>query len=300
MPNAITLAQKYLPLLDEVYKRDALTSILDSANNKVQFNGGNTVKVFKTSMEGLGTYGRNTGYVQGSVTAGWEDFTLTQDRGRKFMIDVMDDEETLGMAFGTLAGEFLRTQVTPEIDAYRFAKYASTTGVGTETADITDSTKVTTLIDTGRQVMADKEVPIEGNILFVSEKTYAQLKNNIVRTTMNGENGINYNVETFDNMRVIRVPSGRFNTAITLNDGSTGGTEGGFKPTAGGSAINFMIIHPSAIIQVAKHVAPKIISPEVNQTADAYMFMYRIYHDCFVEDNKVDGIYVHKAKTANA
>lgn len=300
MSNAITLAQKYLPLLDEVYKRDALTSILDSANNKVQFNGGNTVKVFKTSMEGLGTYGRNTGYVQGSVTAGWEDFTLTQDRGRKFMIDVMDDEETLGMAFGTLAGEFLRTQVTPEIDAYRFAKYASTTGVGTETADISDSTKVTSLIDTGRQVMADAEVPIEGNILFVSEKAYAQLKNNIVRTTMNGENGINYNVETFDNMRVIRVPSGRFNTAITLNDGATGGTEGGFKPTAGGAAINFMIIHPSAVIQVAKHVAPKIISPDVNQTADAYMFMYRIYHDCFVEDNKVKGIYVHKAKTANA
>lgn len=29
----------------------------------------------------------------------------------------MDNEETLGMAFGTLAGEFIRTRVSPEIDA---------------------------------------------------------------------------------------------------------------------------------------------------------------------------------------
>lgn len=299
MPNTIALAQKYLPLLDEVYKRSALTSVLDSANNRVQFDGGNTVKIFKTSMEGLGKYGRDTGYVQGSVTAGWETFTLAQDRGRKFNVDVMDNEETLGMAFGTLAGEFLRTHVAPEIDAYRFAKYASTTGVTTATDDITETSKVTALIDTGRQVMADEEVPIEGNFLFVSEKAYAQLKDNIVRTTMNGENGINYNVEMFDNMRVIRVPAGRFNTAITLNDGTID-SAGGFKPTAGGAPINFMIVHPSAVIQVAKHVAPKIISPEVNQSADGYMFMYRIYHDCFVEDNKVKGIYVHKAKTVNA
>ena len=81
---------------------------------------GNTIKVFKTSMDGLGNYDRNKGYTDGEVADFWE--TLTRDRGRAFMVDRMDNEETIGMAFGTLAGEFIRTKVAPEIDAYTFAK----------------------------------------------------------------------------------------------------------------------------------------------------------------------------------
>jgi hypothetical protein len=36
------------------------------------------------------------------VTGSWEPYTIEQDRGRSFMIDVLDNDETLGMAFGTL------------------------------------------------------------------------------------------------------------------------------------------------------------------------------------------------------
>ena len=36
----------------------------------------------------------------------------------------MDNDETGSMTFGNTSSEFIRTQVTPEIDAYRFAKYA--------------------------------------------------------------------------------------------------------------------------------------------------------------------------------
>ena len=51
MPNSIALAQKYLPLLDEVYKQNAKTAILDAT--QVDFTGANTVKVFKTAMDGI-------------------------------------------------------------------------------------------------------------------------------------------------------------------------------------------------------------------------------------------------------
>ena len=56
-----------------------------------------------------------------------------------------------------------------------------------------------------------------------------------------------------------------------------------------------MIVHPSAVIQIVKHVIPRVFSPEVNQEADAWKLNYRIYHDAFVMANKVNGIYVHKA-----
>lgn len=302
--NTFELAQSFLPILDEVYKASSKTAILDTANERVRFIGADTVNLYTMSMDGLGDYSRNAGFVTGSVTGSWEPFKLTQDRGRSFMVDVMDNDETMGMAFGTLAGEFIRTQVTPEIDAYRFAKYAGTSGISAGTpADITvGTTDVAALIQAAETVMGDDEVPEEGRILFISEAGYAGLKDNISRFVTNGERGIETAIDYYDGMRIIRVPKARFNTAITLNDGvSAGETEGGYTvPASTSYPINFMIIHPSAIVQIAKHVVPRIFSPQVNQSADAWKFDYRIYHDAFVENNKVAGIYLHRAATANA
>ena len=293
-----------MPILDEVYKASSKTSILDTANERVRFIGSDTVNLYTMSLDGLGNYSRNAGFVTGSVTGGWEPYKLTQDRGRSFMVDVMDNDETMGMAFGTLAGEFIRTQVTPEIDAYRFAKYAGTSGISSGTpADITvGTTDVPSLIQEAETIMGDDEVPEEGRILFISETAYAGLKDKITRYVQNGERGIETAIDYYDGMRVIKVPKGRFNTGITLNDGlSAGETKGGFTvPASTSYPINFMIIHPSAVVQIAKHVVPRIFSPEVNQSADAWKFDYRIYHDCFVENNKVAGIYLHRAATANA
>ena len=300
MANSITLAQKFVPMLDEVYKAASKTSILDST--QVEFVNANTVKVFKTAMDGMGNYGRNTGFVDGSVTGTWETLTLSKDRGRSFMIDAMDDEETIGMAFGTLAGEFIRTKVVPEVDAYRFAKLAGTASILSGTAaDITvGTTDVPALIDAAEKDINENEVPQEGRILFISETAYAGLKAKVVRTTLNGENGIDKDIVTYSGMRVVRVPQSRFYTAITLYDGTTGGqTAGGYVGTAStGYKINFMIVHPSAVCQVLKHVKPRIFAPDVNQKADAWKFDYRVYHDIFVYDNKKNGIYLHKGATA--
>lgn len=298
--NQIGLAQLYLPILDEVYKANAKSSILDMANSNVRYDGGNTVQVFKTSIQGLGNYARNSGFVTGDVTGSWESMTLEYDRGRGFLVDTMDNEESMGMAFGTLAGEFIRTQVVPEVDAIRFAKYASTTGISTATpADIGTSTDVAALLDEGLYAMDEDEVPTEGRIAFVSEAAYKQLKSNITRFVLNDERGVNTNIEMYNDLRIVRVPQSRFNTAITLADGITAGQEaGGFTPTAGGYKINFLIVHPSAVVQIAKHTVPRIFSPEVNQSADAWLFQYRIYHGVDVLDNKVAGIYLHRGATA--
>lgn len=300
MPNSIALAQKFVPMLDEAYKYASKTALLDAT--RVEFVNANTVKVFKTAMDGMGNYGRNTGFVDGSVTGVWETMTLSKDRGRSFQVDAMDDEETIGMAFGTLAGEFIRTKVVPEVDAYRFAKMAGTSGILTTTgADVSvGTTDVPGLIDDAEKDMNEAEVPQEGRILFISETAYAGLKAKVVRTTMNGENGIDKDILTYSGMRVIRVPQSRFYTAITLYDGTTSGQEaGGYIGTAStGYKINFMIVHPSAVCQVLKHVKPRIFDPNTNQKADAWKFDYRVYHDIFVYDNKVKGIYLHKGATA--
>ena len=289
--NSIALATKFVPLLDEVYKRDSLSAILDTAEERVRFVGAQTVKIFKVDVDGLGNYSRNAGFVPGSSDGTWETLTIEKDRGRSFSIDTMDNDSTLGMALSSTLSEFERVQVVPEIDAYRFAKYAANAGT-TATATLSGSDNIADLIQTAEATLDDKEVPYEGRILFVNPFIYAYLKQDITRYTQNGDPNVNGEVEMYDGMRVIRVPSGRFNTQITLAAPTTNSSAGGYSAT--GVDINFMIIHPSAVMQVIKHQIPRLFSPEVNQEADAWKLNYRVYHDCWVLDNKTYGIYVHK------
>jgi hypothetical protein len=297
MANSIALASKMLPLLDEVYKYASATAILDASN--VEWVGANQVKIFKTAMDGLGAYNRNTGFAAGSVTGTWETMTLSNDRGRKFQVDRMDDEETLGMAFGTLAGEFIRTKVSPELDAVRFSKYASTSGILSAAADLTTAAAVLAAIDTAVAAMDDAEVMEEGRIIYLTPQMYALLKAStaVTRFATMKDGMLNRDFEYFDKLIVKKVPQTRFYKGITLYDGTTGGQEAGsyIKTATTGRNINFMIIHPSAIKQVTKHANPRIFRADENQSMDAEQFDYRVYHDAFALENKVKGIYAHIA-----
>ena len=297
MPNSITLAEKFLPILDGIYKKESLTARLLGANSNIRFTGGNAVEIFKTDMDGFANYSRSNGFVTGSVTAGWDKYTLAKDRGISLTVDAMDDEETLGMAFGTLASEFMRVHEVPELDAYRFAVMASTSGISSASAAIqVGTTDCVDLIDTAEQVMGDNEVPEEGRILYVSETFYNGIKHKITRYLAN-ENGVNRNVEVFNGMPVVRVPAARFNTGVTLYDGTS---NFGFVKASGSYPINFMIVHPSAVLPVVKHEVPRIWTPSQNINADAYKFDLRVYHDCFVMKQKKQGIYCHYSTSANA
>ena len=86
----------------------------------------------------------------------------------------------------------------------------------------------------------------------------------------------------------------------TQYDGTTAGqTAGGYIGTPStGYNINFLMLHPSAVLKVMKHVLPRIFTPDINQSADAWKFDYRAYWDAFVYENKAKGVYLHRAATA--
>ena len=87
----------------------------------------------------------------------------------------------------------------------------------------------------------------------------------------------------------------RFYSSIELLDGKSPSEEkGGYKKAELGVELNFEIIHKPATLQFTKHAVPKIISPEMNQDADAWKYGYRNYGLCDVYENKTAGIYVHK------
>lgn len=295
--NSIALAQKYLPLLDEVYKRESLTSLLDTSASYVNWVGANAVNVFKFDSVGMANYSRNAGYVPGDANGSWETKTIEIDRGRSFQIDYLDNEETLGLMVGKGLGEIERVSVIPEVDAYRFSKWAGTSGIssGTAATIVPGTTDVAALIDTAEAQMDNDEVPYEGRILFVSPLCYNGLKKNIERRIINSEDNVNTNVEFYDDMRIIRVPQARFKSAITLAAPTASSGAGGYAAASGAKDINFMIVHPSAILQVMKHYVPRLFSPEQNIEADAYRMNFRYCGDTWVLDNKKKGIYVQTA-----
>ena len=131
MANTLAKFKKYTDKLDEVYQNAAITSVLDGDGSLVQMgaNAGEMI-IPKISMDGLADYSRNGGYVAGDVTLSSETVNFNYDRGRVFTVDALDNEETAGAAFGRLAGEFVRTKVAPEMDAFRFAAYATHDEIG--------------------------------------------------------------------------------------------------------------------------------------------------------------------------
>lgn len=299
MPNAIELAKQFVPILDEVYKNASLTGDLDGAAELArQGANANELIIPMLSMQGLGDYSRNSGYVDGDVTLTNETIKCNFDRGRLFTVDTMDNLETAGIAFGRLAGEFIRTQVVPEMDAFRFACYAGKTGISkvSSGATLSDGSAVLKAIRAANDKMDEDEVPQEGRYLYITPTLLGMVQD--LDTTKSREVLQNF-------AKIVKVPQTRFYTAIQQKSGkliTTGSgenavtsdeTAGGYAKAANAKDINFMIIHKPAVIQFPKHVAPKIITPEQNQTADAYKFGYRNVGIADIYANKLAGVYLH-------
>lgn len=292
---AIELSKQYVPLLDEVFKKVSLTQDLNANQSLIrQGANANEILVPKLSMDGLGDYSRNSGYTKGDVSLTYETRKFNYDRGRKFEVDTMDNQETEEVAFGMLAAEFLRTKVAPEADAFTFATLAGKTGISkvASGATLADGAAVMSALKVALDEMDEDEVPEEGRLLYITPGNLSAIK--AMDTTKSREL-----LESFS--KIIKVPQSRFYTAIDLydgvtdNSGSSGANEkiGGYVKASTGKDINFMVIHPTAVLKSDKHIASNIITPEENQTSDAWMQKYRKYGIVDAFDNKLAGIYLH-------
>jgi hypothetical protein len=293
MAQSFEYVTKFQPILDEIYKYASVTARMDGLSKPVSFMGANVVKVFKATMGGLGDFARGADYPVGEIVGTWEALTLATSRARQLKVARMDDEETLGQAFGIVAGEFMRTKVVPEVDAYRFAKYSSWSSISTTTGATLTSTSVLSAIDAASLQLDEDEVPPEGRLLFVSSSV-GKMVDAAVTRMLGNESSANRILNTLDNMTIIRVPQTRFYTIIDLEAGATASAAGFYSKNGSAKDINFMLIHPGAVLQVVKQGLEKVFSPDENQNSDNWIFDYSIYHDAFVYTNHVDGVYLHK------
>ena len=293
MPNNITLVEKMLPLIDEVYRAEAKSSILDAPSEFVrETKDAKTIQIAKLHMIGLGNYDKGTGFPAGDVTLNWETHQFSNDRGRRFTIDRMDNIESFELISARMVGEYLRDAVIPEVDAYRFSKIASASGVTAVEAAL-EAGSVKKAVDTAVTTLEEEEVDDSRLIIFATPTIAQILSEDIVRSTSNGDTVIENRINKYNGIPIVRVPQRRFYKGITLDPGSSSNAGGYSKTSSTGANINFIVMDRMASYNVTKLNVSKIFDPDTNQSKDAWQFDFRLYHDSFILENKVKGVYVH-------
>lgn len=324
MANAIELITKWSSKAwDKVYKREAISSVLDGDKDLLKFTGAKTVKIARFASSGLSDYhrpndaadgvfggdGHDTsmgankgyGYQQGDASLVWEEFTIACDRGVQLRIELFDDEETDGLAVAAATTEVSRTQVIPEVDAYVFSKLAEFAGT-VVSKDISPSTTLGIgasgnpiyELNAGFLALAEAEVPETDQIIFCSNAFYNAVRNTgeIVKTLRQTEYGENvkFTIGEYEGREIIPVPATRFRTLVKL-------LNGGYGWDANAKNINFIICAKSAVYHVTKYDKVRVFNPGVVQDFDGYKVNVRIYHDVFVPLNKRPAIYACVSNT---
>lgn len=294
MPNSITAQAAVTTVLDEVYCAESLTGDLRTSNDLVRA-GANAKEIMipKIKVDGLGDYDRSSGYTSSAVTMEWETVTFDYDRGTKITVDAMDNDEANGVGPFVRAGsELERLHVAPEGDAYTFAKVVQRAGAECDVtkAGVTydDAAALLKALSEASTKMDEGSVP-QGRILYITPTLMGKI---------NAYNQLTGDVDKANVManfaKVVQVPQARFYTAIDLADGKE--KFGYSKAATGGKDLNWLIVHPTAVIKVDKHVASRIFNPDELEDLDAYMMKYRKYGLVDVYENKAVAVaYSHKA-----
>lgn len=301
--NTLETATLFQKTLDLLAVREMTTGWMDKNAGQVIYTGGAEVKIPKLALQGLGDYDRDNGYVQGAITFGYETRTMTQDRGRKFLLDAMDvDETSFVVTASTVMGEFQRVHVVPEIDAYRLSTIA-TQAINAKKDGmvvygyVPGESGTSALRKFKEGIKAVRELGYNGQLVcHATDAFILELELELatqLRAVDFAKGGINTKVPAVDDVPIISTPSNCMVTAITTKDGKTSGQEaGGFVKASAALDVNFMIMPMNVPIAITKQDVMRIFDPLTYQVANAWSMDYRRFHDIWVLDNKLDSLYV--------
>ena len=275
MANSIALFKNYVEDNNNsyaVFRRESLTYDLETPF--IEFVGASTMSypVMPFETADLPDYSKETGYSSVDAVLNRKEKTISQDKGYQIKIEATDliDSHTTAVAF---FNNKIRQLDVPSIDKYRLGALTKATGVTKATAAALTKTTVMDAIDAAVSSFVDNEVPVEGSILYVTTGTYNAIKQSTAekRIVQNGDNNVDRQVEYLDSMiKIIVVPATRMPAKT-----------------------NFILVQPKALICGIKYSVSKFI--EDPEDFDGVKVNRHIQHDCFVQEDRAKGVYVHPA-----
>lgn len=294
--NTLEYSKIFQTELDQQMIDESTTGWMEENAGQVKYTGGNEVKIPTITTQGMGDYDRDKGYVQGAVTLTYQPFLMTQDRGRKFILDAMDVDETNFVAdAGAVLGEFQRANVIPEIDSYRYSKIFALAKAKSKATEGYTPAKQTILEKLLADVAAIRDIFTAAELVI----TMSPLTATILNAALEGSRRLNIidfkqgnistRVKSIDDMPILEVPSSRLKTIYKKNDGKTVGQEaGGLVPDTSAKDINWIICPKKSPQAVSKQDKVRIFTPEENQAANAWQIDYRRYHDLWIPEKRLE------------
>lgn len=258
-----------------VFRAAALTTDLETP--MIQFVGAKTMSypVFPKSTTDMEDYDPTTGYSRVSATLVRKEATVSQDKGYQNAIDELDLQDS-----GTTAISYINNNVrqkdVPTVDKYRLnvlggSGHYSNDGAAT-------NANALALYDKAAAYLVDNEYPLEGTILYCTTAFYGTLKDSSrIYRSLGAEGGnIDRNIEMLDKTtKVVVIPAGRMPVGV-----------------------QFILVQPKAVVCGVKHSVQKVITDP--EDFDGILINRRLVHDCIVQDDRADGIYVSGTKAADA
>lgn len=290
--NSIENVTRYSSELDKMFEQKSAVGFFADNALATKFVGAKTVIIPDIEFEGLQDYDRDSGFARGAINVSNTSYTMKMDRARSLQIDREDMDET-GVAnlAGKILGEYVRTKVVPECDAYVLSKLSSLAVSRSNTLNGDIKKPFETLCNLINEVQAvvgyDEEL-----VAFIDSYMFAALQNSseiskMITVSDFKQGEANLKVKSINGVTLIPVVSERMKTAYNFENG----TAGGFKP-AGDCAETYMLVCPKSGAHLVKKTENmRIFTPEQNIDADAYKFDYRIYYDVFVKKSGLDAIW---------
>ncbi|MBE6797054.1 MAG: hypothetical protein E7531_01770 [Ruminococcaceae bacterium] len=290
--NSLETAVKYSEELDKLFSQKSATGFFADNLLAKKFVGAKTVIIPDINFQGLADYDRDTGFTRGAITVSNTSYTMQMDRARSLQIDREDMDETgIASLAGKILGEYVRTKVVPECDAYVISKLA---GLAATRSNVIDGDikkpfeALCTLIrQVQEQVGYDEEL-----VAFIDGSIYALLQNSpeiarqiTVSEFKQGE--VNLRVNSLNGVALIPVVGDRMKTAYNFNNNEAGG----FMPIANAKEVYMLVCPKKGAHLVRKTEKMRVFTPEQNIDADAYKFDYRIYYDVFVKKSGLDAVW---------
>ena len=298
--NSIENTTRYTAELDKMFAQKTATGFFADSTLATKFVGAKTVIIPDVNFQGLADYDRDTGFSRGAITVSNASYTMAMDRARSLQIDREDMDETgIANLAGQILGEYVRTKVVPECDAYVLSKLAGLAQSRANTLNGDASAPLETLINLINEVQAvvgyDEEL-----VAFIDSYVYAAMQNsseisNMITVSDFKQGEVNLKVKSLNGVALIPVVSERMKTAYTFQNNAAGG----FVPADNARSIYMLVCPKKGAHLVKKTENMRIFTPEQNIDADAYKFDYRIYYDVFVAKSGLDAVWAWVSPQVN-
>lgn len=288
--NTLEFATKFAGELDKMIVQKAVTGFFADNTLRAKFVGAKTVIIPDIDFVGLADYDRDNGFSKGKMTVAHTSYELSQDRGRSLQIDREDMDETgIANLAGQVMGEYVRTKVVPEMDAYTLSKLAGIAAEKSHTKPLDTSKPYAQFVELVNSVQAKAGFDAE-LVAFVDPTVYAAFMNSteiqkFITTSDFKQGEVNLKVQMINGVAIIPVAADRMKTAYEDDT-----TNGGLKPTSTAKNIGMLILPKNAASLVKKSEKIRVFEPDSNLDADAYKFDYRVYYDTFVKKSNLEFI----------